>query len=52
MDENEFKSTVAQFHKTTPPAAPGYLTDDEIEGAIDEIRNAIRKHSGNDRRGS
>lgn len=51
MDENEYKSTVAQFHKTTPPVTPGYLTDDEIEGAIDEIRNAIRKHSGNDRRG-
>jgi serine/threonine protein phosphatase PrpC len=52
MDEKEYKSTVQQFHKTTPPAPPGYLSDDEIERAIDEIRNAIRKHSGNDRQGS
>lgn len=52
MDEKEYKSTVQQFHKTTPPAPPGYLSDDEIETAIEEIRNAIRKHSGNDRGGS
>jgi len=51
MDEKEYKSTVQQFHKTTPPAPPGYLSDDEIERAIDEIRTAIRKHSGNDRQG-
>jgi len=52
MDEKEYKSTVQQFHKTTPPAPPGYLSDDEIERAIEEIRTAIRKHSGNDRNGS
>ncbi|MCC6610306.1 MAG: serine/threonine-protein phosphatase [Burkholderiales bacterium] len=45
MHEREYKSTVQQFQKTTPPAAPGYLTDDEIERAIEEIRLAIKKHS-------
>jgi serine/threonine protein phosphatase PrpC len=45
MHEREYRSTVQQFHKTAPPAAPGYLTDDEIERAIEEIRLAIKKHS-------
>ena len=41
----DIKTTVEQFGKSTPPATGGYLTDDEIERAIDEIRNAIQKHS-------
>jgi serine/threonine protein phosphatase PrpC len=45
MDPTDIKSTVEQFGKSAPPAGGGYLTDDEIERAIDEIRNAIRKHS-------
>jgi serine/threonine protein phosphatase PrpC len=45
MDPTDIKSTVEQFGKSAPPAATGYLTDDEIERAIDEIRNAIKKHS-------
>ncbi|HSD54476.1 MAG TPA: protein phosphatase 2C domain-containing protein [Burkholderiales bacterium] len=45
MDPTDIKSTVEQFGKSTPPATGGYLTDDEIERAIDEIRNAIQKHS-------
>jgi serine/threonine protein phosphatase PrpC len=45
MDPTDIKTTVEQFGKSTPPAAGGYLTDDEIERAIDEIRNAIQKHS-------
>jgi serine/threonine protein phosphatase PrpC len=45
MDPTDIKSTVEQFGKSTPPAGGGYLTDDEIERAIDEIRNAIQKHS-------
>lgn len=45
MDPTDIKSTVEQFGKSMPPAATGYLTDDEIERAIEEIRNAIKKHS-------
>ncbi|MFO1364334.1 MAG: protein phosphatase 2C domain-containing protein [Burkholderiales bacterium] len=45
MDPTDVKTTVEQFGKSTPPASGGYLTDDEIERAIDEIRNAIQKHS-------
>ena len=46
MDPTELKSTVEQFGRSKPPAPQaGYLTDDEIERAIDEIRNAIKKHS-------
>jgi serine/threonine protein phosphatase PrpC len=45
MDPTDVKTTVEQFGKSAPPATGGYLTDDEIERAIDEIRNAIKKHS-------
>jgi serine/threonine protein phosphatase PrpC len=45
MDPTDVKTTVEQFGKSAPPASGGYLTDDEIERAIDEIRNAIQKHS-------
>jgi len=45
MDPTDVKTTVEQFGKSAPPATGGYLTDDEIERAIDEIRNAIQKHS-------
>ncbi|MCL4800195.1 MAG: serine/threonine-protein phosphatase [Burkholderiales bacterium] len=45
MSDREYKSTVQHFQKTAPPAAPGYLTDDEIERAIEEIRLAIKKNS-------
>ena len=46
MDPTDVKSTVEQFGaKSKPPTSGGYLTDDEIERAIDEIRNAIKKHS-------
>ena len=46
MDPTELKSTVEQFGRSKPPTPQaGYLTDDEIERAIDEIRNAIKKHS-------
>ena len=46
MDPTELKSTVEQFGRSKPPAPQaGYLTDDEIERAIEEIRNAIKKHS-------
>jgi serine/threonine protein phosphatase PrpC len=45
MDPTDVKTTVEQFGKSTPPTSGGYLTDDEIERAIDEIRNAIQKHS-------
>jgi serine/threonine protein phosphatase PrpC len=45
MDPTDIKTTVEQFGKSAPPATGGYLTDDEIERAIDEIRNAIKKHS-------
>ena len=46
MDPTELKTTVEQFGKSKPPPGhAGYLGDDEIERAIDEIRNAIKKHS-------
>jgi serine/threonine protein phosphatase PrpC len=45
MDPTDIKSTMEQFGKSMPPAATGYLSDDEIERAIEEIRNAIKKHS-------
>jgi serine/threonine protein phosphatase PrpC len=45
MDPTDIKTTVEQFGKSAPPGTGGYLTDDEIERAIDEIRNAIKKHS-------
>jgi len=46
MDPTQIKTTVEQFGKSKPPPGQaGYLTDDEIERAIDEIRNAIQKHS-------
>jgi serine/threonine protein phosphatase PrpC len=45
MDPTDIKTTVEQFGKGTPPPAAGYLTDEEIERAIEEIRNAIKKHS-------
>lgn len=46
MDPTDHKTTVAPFGR--PAALPdqaGYLSDEEIERAIDEIRNAIKKHS-------
>jgi len=46
MDPTHVKTTVEQFGRSKPPPGQtGYLTDDEIERAIDEIRNAIKKHS-------
>ena len=46
MDPTHIETTVEQFGKSAPPSTQGgYLTDDEIERAIDEIRNAIQKHS-------
>jgi len=46
MDPTQIKTTMEQFGKSKPPPGQaGYLTDDEIERAIDEIRNAIHKHS-------
>jgi serine/threonine protein phosphatase PrpC len=45
MRPDDFKSTIEQFGGTVPPAAGGYLSDDEIERAIEEIRTAIRKHT-------
>jgi hypothetical protein len=45
MRADDFKSTIEQFGRTTPPTAAGYLSDDEIERAIEEIRTAIGKHS-------
>ena len=45
MRADDFKSTIEQFGRTTPPTAAGYLSDDEIERAIEEIRMAIGKHS-------
>ena len=46
MDPTQIKTTVEQFGKSKPPPGQaGYLTDDEIERAIDEIRHAIQKHS-------
>jgi len=45
MDPTDIKTTVEQFGKSAPPVPVGYLTDEEIERAIEEIRNAIKKHS-------
>ena len=45
MDPTDIKTTVEQFGKSTPPATRRHLTDDDIERAIDEIQNAIQKHS-------
>jgi hypothetical protein len=46
MDPTHVKTTIEQFGRSKPPPGQtGYLTDDEIERAIDEIRNAIKKHS-------
>jgi PPM family protein phosphatase len=43
MEPTDIKTTVEQFGKSGPPAHAGYLTDEEIERAIEEIRNAIKK---------
>ena len=43
MAPTDIKTTVEQFGKSAPPAHSGYLTDEEIERAIEEIRNAIKK---------
>lgn len=45
MDESTYKTTVAQFGQSGGPEQAGNLSDDEIERAISEIRNAIKKHS-------
>lgn len=45
MAETDHKSTVKQFGQTEPQEPGGYLSDDEIERAIDEIRIAIRKQT-------
>jgi serine/threonine protein phosphatase PrpC len=45
MRPDDFKSTIEQFGRTVPPSAGGYLSDDEIERAIEEIRTAIKKHT-------
>jgi serine/threonine protein phosphatase PrpC len=45
MDPTDIKTTVERFGKSAPQTSGGYLTDDEIKRAIDEIRNAIQKHS-------
>jgi hypothetical protein len=46
MDPTHIKTTMEQFGRSKPPPGQtGYLTDDEIERAIDEIRHAIQKHS-------
>jgi serine/threonine protein phosphatase PrpC len=45
MRPADFRSTIEQFGRTVPPNAGGYLSDDEIERAIEEIRTAIRKHT-------
>lgn len=45
MRPDDFKSTIEQFGRTVPPTTGGYLSDDEIERAIEEIRTAIRKHT-------
>jgi PPM family protein phosphatase len=43
MAPNDIKTTIEQFGKSGLPAQAGYLTDEEIERAIEEIRNAIKK---------
>lgn len=47
MNETDHKTTVRQFGGKTEPQESGssYLSDDEIERAIDEIRIAIRKQT-------
>lgn len=45
MDPTSYMTTVAQFGQNAQTDAGGYLSDDEIERAIEEIRNAIKKHS-------
>ena len=46
MDPNAYKTTVVQFGRTSQDGQEGgYLSDEEIERAIAEIRNAIKKHS-------
>jgi len=45
MNETDHKSTVRQFGETQPQEQSAYLSDDEIERAIDEIRIAIRKQT-------
>ena len=46
MDPTQIKTTMEQFGKSKPPPGQaGYLTDEESERAIDEIRHAIQKHS-------
>jgi len=48
MEPSAYKTTVAQFGRTSQTGQPeqgAYLSDEEIERAISEIRNAIKKHS-------
>jgi serine/threonine protein phosphatase PrpC len=46
MDPTHVKTTIEEFGRSAPPPGQtGYLSDDEIERAIDEIRSAIKKHS-------
>lgn len=48
MEPSTYKTTVAQFGRNSQTGQPdqgGYLSDDEIERAISEIRVAIKKHS-------
>ncbi|HKY02224.1 MAG TPA: protein phosphatase 2C domain-containing protein [Burkholderiales bacterium] len=46
MNDTDHRSTVKPFGKTeTQEPVSGYLSDDEIERAIDEIRIAIRKQT-------
>ena len=53
MEPSAYKTTVAQFGRNSQvgqsgqasPEQGAYLSDDEIERAIAEIRNAIKKHS-------
>jgi serine/threonine protein phosphatase PrpC len=49
MEPSAYKTTVAQFGRNSQIGQPeqvGYLSDEEIERAISEIRVAIKKHSG------
>ncbi len=45
MEPSTYRTTVVQFGHTSHPEQVAYLSDDEIERAIEEIRNAIKKHS-------
>lgn len=45
MEPSTYRTTVVQFGHTNQPEQAAYLSDDEIERAIEEIRNAIKKHS-------